>query len=253
MLIKADVSDEKSMVEMTGKAKLIINTVGPYRFYGEAVIKACIETGTHQVDVSGEPQYMEQMMLKYNDQAKEKGVYLISACGMDSIPCDIGTLFVEKKFDGVVNSVETFLDFAYPKELKNLPGSRVNYGTWASMVYGLAHSDELKSLRRQLYPERLPSFEPKVLRKTMPHKNDIVGGKWVVPFPGCDRSVVQRSQRFLYENDKKRPVQMEAYMVIQSFWALVVMGIFGVVFSLMTKFSFGRRLLLNVSSKTKIF
>ena len=27
-----------------------------YRFYGEQVVKACIENGAHHLDISGEPQ-----------------------------------------------------------------------------------------------------------------------------------------------------------------------------------------------------
>lgn len=41
---------------MAAKAKVVVNCAGPYRFYGEPVVKACIANGTHQVDVSGEPQ-----------------------------------------------------------------------------------------------------------------------------------------------------------------------------------------------------
>lgn len=68
-----------------------------------------MNAGTHHVDVSGEPQYMEQMQLKYNDEANEKGVYIVSACGFDSIPADMGLQFFEKHFDGDVHSVETYL------------------------------------------------------------------------------------------------------------------------------------------------
>lgn len=55
-VIIADVTDEKSLNEMASKTKVIVNCCGPYRFYGEPVIKACIANGAHHVDVSGEPQ-----------------------------------------------------------------------------------------------------------------------------------------------------------------------------------------------------
>ena len=58
-IIIADVGDEKSLVEMAKQAKVVVNCCGPYRHWGEQVVKACIEAGTHHVDVSGEPQYME--------------------------------------------------------------------------------------------------------------------------------------------------------------------------------------------------
>jgi short subunit dehydrogenase-like uncharacterized protein len=37
------------------QTRLIINVVGPYRLYGEAVVKAAVENGTSHVDISGEP------------------------------------------------------------------------------------------------------------------------------------------------------------------------------------------------------
>lgn len=55
-MIIADLKDNDSLKKMTEQAKIIVNCAGPYRFYGEPVIKACIATKTHHVDVSGEPQ-----------------------------------------------------------------------------------------------------------------------------------------------------------------------------------------------------
>ena len=39
-IIVCDVGDELSLLEMAGKGKLVLNCVGPYRFTGEAVVKA---------------------------------------------------------------------------------------------------------------------------------------------------------------------------------------------------------------------
>lgn len=43
------------------------------------------------------------------------------------------------------------------------------------------------------------------------HKSDLVNA-WCLPFMGSDRPVVLRSQRFLYEHEQKRPIQMQAYI-----------------------------------------
>lgn len=241
-VIVADIVDEKSLVEMAKQAKLIINAVGPYRFYGEPIVKACIEAGAHQVDISGEPQYMERMQLEYGEKAKEKGVYIVSACGFDSIPADLGVTYVEDKFDGTVNSIETYLENWTDAPLT---GAALNTGTWESAVYGLAHADELKSLRSQLYPVRTPKFEPRMERRSVVHKSDVVEGKWCVPFPGSDRSVVMRSQRYFYDNNKKRPVQMEAYMVVGSLFHVIFLGICAGIFAVLAKFKAGRSLLLK--------
>lgn len=242
-IIVADVNDEKSLQEMAEKCKVVVNCCGPYRFYGEPVVKACINAGTHHVDVSGEPQYMESMQLEYNDLAKEKGVYVISACGFDSIPADLGIAFLENHFDGVVNSVETYLETW--ESGGNRGGAVIHYGTWESAVYGLAHADELRGIRTKLFKEKLPVLQPKLKNRSVIHKSEIVNGSYCLPFPGSDRSVVMRSQRVMYENEKKRPIQMKAYVAFRSLAHVLVVGLFAAIFGLLAKFSFGRNLLLK--------
>jgi short subunit dehydrogenase-like uncharacterized protein len=44
---------------------------------------------------------MERMQLEYHKAAEEKGVYAISACGFDSIPADLGTVYLMNKFKGL--------------------------------------------------------------------------------------------------------------------------------------------------------
>jgi short subunit dehydrogenase-like uncharacterized protein len=51
------------------------------------------------------------MQMKYNEQAKENGVFIISACGWDSVPCDMGTNFLKQNFNGTLSYAETFARF----------------------------------------------------------------------------------------------------------------------------------------------
>uniref|UniRef100_A0A1B6HJK4 Saccharopine dehydrogenase NADP binding domain-containing protein n=2 Tax=Homalodisca liturata TaxID=320908 RepID=A0A1B6HJK4_9HEMI len=240
-VMAADVSDYKSLSEMAVRAKVVVNCVGPYRFYGEPVVKACIENGAHHVDVSGEPQYMERMQLEYNKAAEEKGVYVVSACGFDSIPADMGLIHFIEQFKGEVNSVETYLEIDH---VGKVDSAVLNYGTWESAVYGLVHAGELRTLRQKLFPTRLPALLPKLSPRPMLHKNEVVN-KWCLPFPGSDRPVMYRSQRFRYEQDKMRPVQVQAYMAFASFLHAIMVIVIGGLFTLMTKTAFTRQILLN--------
>lgn len=52
----ADCEDKKSLDSMAKQAKVVINCCGPYRFYGESVVNACVENGASYIDVSGEPE-----------------------------------------------------------------------------------------------------------------------------------------------------------------------------------------------------
>ncbi|KAF5285427.1 hypothetical protein FQA39_LY16681 [Lamprigera yunnana] len=240
-ILVADVEDYDSLKAMTARAKLIINCCGPYRFYGEQVVKACIETSTHQVDVCGEPQYMEEIQLNYHKEAQEKGVYIVSACGFDSIPGDIGLLFTEKNFDGVLNSAEMCLVL---QSSGHHSGAYGNYGTWESLIYSLLHANELRELRRKLFPKRLPRFTPVLHPRSRVHKNDQTNS-WCVPFLGADRSVITRTQRYLYEDKKLRPVQVQVYLGIKSFFSLLLFFVYGSILSCLVKYEFGRKLLLK--------
>jgi len=96
--------------------------------------------------------------------------------------------------------IESYLSVNYGQ----VTGSLGNYGTWESAVHGLAHANELKSLRRQIFQEKLPYSKYKIERK--PIFKTTIDGKstWVVPFPGSDKSVVQRTQYFNYTQLKKK-------------------------------------------------
>jgi short subunit dehydrogenase-like uncharacterized protein len=242
-IIIADVNDEKSLLEMAKQAKIIVNCCGPYRHWGEQVVKACIEAGTHHVDVSGEPQYMESMQLKYNDQAREKGIYIVSACGYDSIPAEMGTIFLQKKFEGTVNSVEGFVHH-YPMD-RSLPRAGANYGTFASAVHAISNMHELPDIRRQLFPTRTPRLQPVLEDRGLLHQSEVAENLWCIPFTDPDRSVVMRSQRYLLDKERQRPAQFRFYMAFDSFLQALGAAYGFFVFFILVKFSFTRNLMLR--------
>lgn len=241
-IIICDTSSDSSLQEMAEKAKIVLNCVGPYRFHGEKVVKACIEGGSSHIDISGEPQYLENMQLLYNGKAKEADVYIIGSCGFDSIPADMGVLYAQRQFEGDVNSIESFLDVhAGPS------GFVGNATTLESAVYGFAHAGELAGLRKSLYPEPLPKYKYKAPKRGAVFTGEVVN-KYCVDFMGSDKSVVYRTQRYNYEVKKQRPVQYSPYMCLKGISDVIGMMIFGLVFAVLCKFSFGRSLLIKYPS-----
>lgn len=55
ILAGVDVTDPGSLLDMAQSSALVLNCVGPYRFYGEPVVQACVVAGTDYLDVCGEP------------------------------------------------------------------------------------------------------------------------------------------------------------------------------------------------------
>lgn len=54
-VVIADVDDEESLRSMAASARVLLNCVGPFRYWGEPVVKACIGAGAHYLDICGEP------------------------------------------------------------------------------------------------------------------------------------------------------------------------------------------------------
>ncbi|CAH1262532.1 SCCPDH [Branchiostoma lanceolatum] len=105
-VLVADVEKEETLNDMAAQAQLVLNCVGPYRFFGEPVVKACVKNKAHHIDISGEPQYLESMQFKYDEEAKKKGVYIVQCCGFDSVPADLGVLYTVKNFPGKTGTTD---------------------------------------------------------------------------------------------------------------------------------------------------
>ncbi|XP_018493742.1 saccharopine dehydrogenase-like oxidoreductase [Galendromus occidentalis] len=237
----ANTSDQESLRKMARQCRIVVNTVGPYRFYGEAVVSACVEEGTNHVDVSGEPAFIESMQLKYHELAKAKNVYIVSACGFDSIPCDTLISFTKENFRGRLNSIETFLTFRSPK------GGATNTGTWNSLIQGVANRGELPALRKKtaevLFPTKPEKPKFKLDSRGLVSTTAVAKG-YSLPFPGSDRPVALTSERFRVQVDPNyKAVQVQTYFQMPSLLSVFLLSLGAALFLIMTQFSRGRSLL----------
>ncbi|XP_029352229.1 saccharopine dehydrogenase-like oxidoreductase isoform X1 [Echeneis naucrates] len=239
-IIVADVSDEESLAIMCQQGVVILNCVGPYRFHGEPVVKACIENGAHYVDICGEPQFLERMQLEYHTKALDRGVYVIGSCGFDSIPADLGILYTQRQFRGTLTAVESFLQISSGSE-----GFCGHDTTWQSAVHGFADSSSLRRLRKKFGHKPLPVVGVKK-RGYVFFSKEIE--QYTIPFMGSDPSVVKRTQRFLYEEEHQSPVQYSAYIGVGGLFSIVKLFCGGLLFWFMVKFSLGRKLLTRFPS-----
>lgn len=218
-VLVANSDDGESLAAMARQARVVINAVGPYRLYGEPVVKAAVENGASYVDISGEPAFLETMQMKYNDVASKNGLYVVGACGWDSIPCDLGVNFLKRHFEGQLNEIETVV------QLKTGPsGYSFNAGTYRTLVHGIAnmHTDGLGKIRREIMPERLPRSSFRQQKRGSMWYNKMVGG-WCLPFHGADKSIVMRSQYYAYTARQELPAQLETFICIRSaIWATLL-------------------------------
>jgi short subunit dehydrogenase-like uncharacterized protein len=251
-LIEADVGDEVSLRKMCAQTRLVINCVGPFRFYGEPVVRACIAEGCDYVDITGEPEFIERMVFEYGAEAKSRGVTIVPACGFDCIPSEMGVVFIKKecaKMGVVPSGVEMFFQL-----LVGPKGGKGNYGTYETAVHSVANMGGIRKYRQEVKQRAklatLPRIGPKLRFTLMPHWETRLN-RYVFPFLFADPSVVRLSQQLLYGEEVpstevlKRPVQFTAYVALNSLFLTILTTLFFVLFGLLAQIPFTRRFLLE--------
>jgi short subunit dehydrogenase-like uncharacterized protein len=187
-LLVADATDPASLRRIADSARVVITTVGPYIEYGEPLVAACAAAGTDYVDLTGEPEFVDLMWLRYHDQAQRTGARLVHCCGFDSIPHDLGVLFTVGHLpEDVALTVEGFIR----------AGGTLSGGSFHSavrIVGRLRQSRQVAAQRKRL--EKRPDDRTVKGIAGLPHHDDIAEG-WVLPAPTIDPQVVLRSARAL--------------------------------------------------------
>lgn len=89
-ILVADAANIDEMHELASHTTVLISTVGPYTYYGDKVVEACVEHGTHYVDLCGEALFIRRNIDSWHEKAQETGAKIVHSCGFDSVPSDMG-------------------------------------------------------------------------------------------------------------------------------------------------------------------
>ena len=68
--------DVEPLSELFDGAKVVLNTVGPFAQYGREVVEACINTGCHYLDTTGEQDWLIVCDEEYSQRMAEKNLLL---------------------------------------------------------------------------------------------------------------------------------------------------------------------------------
>jgi short subunit dehydrogenase-like uncharacterized protein len=109
-LLAADAGDPGSLSAMLAQTRAVLTTVGPYQLYGSDLVAACAASGTDYLDLCGEPVWMRHMIDAHHATAQSTGARIVFSCGFDSIPFELGVLFLQEaaktKFGAPVTRVK---------------------------------------------------------------------------------------------------------------------------------------------------
>ncbi|OKI65103.1 saccharopine dehydrogenase family protein [Micromonospora sp. CB01531] len=183
-LLTADATDPASLRAVAERGRVVATTVGPYIHHGEPLVAACAAAGTDYVDITGEPEFVDLMYVRYHAEAVRTGARLVHACGFDSAPHDLGAWFTVRQLptDGPV-AVDGFVR----------AGGRFSAGTYHSALTALSRAGETSRAARAR-----KAVEPRPAGRRVRAVPGKVGrsaevGMWAVPLPTIDPQIVRRS------------------------------------------------------------
>ena len=184
-LLSADSTDADSLAAIAGRARVVISTVGPYLQYGAPLVAACANAGTDYVDLTGEPEFVDQMYLQHHETAVRTGARLVHACGFDSVPHDLGAFSAVQQ-----------LPSDSPITLRGIvrSGGMASGGTIHS---ALGQFSRARQMRAAHSSRRRAEGKPGAGRSSRavsgkPHRDRVLG-YWLLPLPTIDPIIVARS------------------------------------------------------------
>lgn len=203
-LIIAESDQPETLRAMAARTRVVLSVVGPYIHHGEALVAACIEAGADYADLTGEPEFVDRMIQRYQAAAAERKVKIIHSCGFDSIPHDLGVFYTLRQLAQRLGK-ETMRQSDVKVEGFVRAGGRLSGGTWHSAIHAFSRAWDYLQQRRERETHRRGSpREVGSLMPTLKYRAEV--GAWALPFPTIDPMVIERTateldsygQRFHY-------------------------------------------------------
>lgn len=165
--------------------RVILNLAGPFKYYGDPIVAACLRAGTHYCDISGETARIRGLIDRHHDEAAAKRLRIVNFCGASSVPADLAVYLLNEQLGGRL--VEA-------KAAVSISGGSFNGGTIASIADAIESGDAA----READPFLLGPFNrtPKPLEvdpTRLRHDADLAA--WTTPSPMgvSDTRAVRRS------------------------------------------------------------
>ncbi len=197
-ILTGNAKDPEFLKQLTEQTQLVISTVGPYALYGEELVKACVEQGIDYCDLTGEPQWIWQMLKSYEQQAQQTGARILHCCGFDSIPSDLGVFHLQQLAKQQLGSYCEQVHYRFKASKGGFSG-----GTVASMLNAIKQISKDKTKARLLKtPYALLSEKPDSLPyqqavKSLEKASD--SGHYLAPFimASINTKIVHRTNYLL--------------------------------------------------------
>lgn len=195
-LLIADLAEPASLARLAQQTRVVATAAGPFAGIGLSLVEACLATGTDYADLTGEVLFVRDTIARFHDAAAATGIRIVHACGVDSIPSDLGVqLLAETAREQGAGTLRDTIG------LVSAFRGGFSGGTWASargQVEETTSHPERQGIVDDPYalsPDR--TREPEVGEQRDLHgiEHDREHGRWLAPFimAGFNTRIVRRS------------------------------------------------------------
>jgi short subunit dehydrogenase-like uncharacterized protein len=81
--------DSAGLRRLLEPCSAVVACAGPFGLYGEPILAAAVESGTHYLDTTGEQAFIRMALDRYGERAAQKGIALVPGMGFDYAPGDL--------------------------------------------------------------------------------------------------------------------------------------------------------------------
>lgn len=127
-----DLNDSQALYECLYGAKVVLHCAGPFINTYKPMMEACLKTGVHYLDITGEMKVFEAMSRRNHD-AKDAGIMFMPGCGFDVVPSDC-----------LANMLKERMPDAQYLELAFASGGRSSRGTQKTVIEGLHEGSAIR-------------------------------------------------------------------------------------------------------------
>jgi short subunit dehydrogenase-like uncharacterized protein len=114
------------------QVNLVLHCAGPFSLTSKPMVEACLRTGKHYLDITGEIAVFEQMA-SYDKKAKDAKIMIMSGVGFDVVPSDCLALHLKNRLPSATNLTLAF---------SGLGG--LSHGTQATMTMNIGKGGAIR-------------------------------------------------------------------------------------------------------------
>lgn len=102
-----DVGDKAAALKALSGVRAVLNAAGPFHRTALPMVQACLQTGTHYLDVTGEVEVFEALA-QQDQAARRENIMLLPGVGFDVVPTDCHAAYLKSRLPDATELVLAF-------------------------------------------------------------------------------------------------------------------------------------------------